>query len=95
MTPTQSPENANRILIVRLTSMGDIIHALPVAAALRGACPSAHLTWLVDERWRPLVDQVESIGDFCSTSGMAETAREHCPAAEGAIRLRPGRSGPV
>ena len=50
-----------RILIVRLGSMGDIIHALPVAAALRGAFPSAHLAWLADERWRALVEQVQGL----------------------------------
>ena len=61
MTSVPSPENLRRLLIVRLTSLGDIIHALPVAAVLRGALPSAHISWLVDERWRPLVDAVEGI----------------------------------
>jgi len=48
-----------RILIVRLSSMGDIIHALPVAAALRDAFPTAHIAWLADERWRSLVEQAQ------------------------------------
>ncbi|HVN08374.1 MAG TPA: glycosyltransferase family 9 protein [Patescibacteria group bacterium] len=51
----------SRILIVRLSSLGDIIHALPVAAALRAANPSEYIGWLVDERWRPLLDQVEGL----------------------------------
>jgi lipopolysaccharide heptosyltransferase I len=50
-----------RLLIIRLGSMGDIIHALPVAAALRAAFPAAHLAWLVDQRWRPLVEQVDGL----------------------------------
>ena len=47
-----------RILIVRLGSLGDIIHALPVAAALRRAFPTARLDWVVDERHRELLDLV-------------------------------------
>ena len=48
----------NRILIVRLGSLGDIVHALPVAAALRRALPDARIDWVVDERHRELLDLV-------------------------------------
>jgi heptosyltransferase I len=44
-----------RILIVRLSSMGDVIHALPAAALLRAAFPHATLGWLVEERWAELL----------------------------------------
>ena len=43
------------ILIIKPGSFGDIIHALPCAAALRTHLPKAHITWLVDERWQPLL----------------------------------------
>lgn len=39
-----------RIAIVKLSSLGDVIHALPVARALRRAYPAAHLTWIVEAR---------------------------------------------
>jgi lipopolysaccharide heptosyltransferase I len=39
-----------RIAIIKLSSLGDVIHALPVAHALRSALPSAHLTWVVEAR---------------------------------------------
>jgi heptosyltransferase I len=48
----------NRILIVRLGSLGDIVHALPAAAALNRAWPGARIEWLVDSRHRELVDLV-------------------------------------
>jgi heptosyltransferase I len=48
----------SRVLIVRLGSFGDIIHALPVAAALREAFPHARIDWLVDARYRALLDLV-------------------------------------
>ena len=36
-----------RVLIVRLGALGDIVHAIPVAAALRRAFPDARIDWLV------------------------------------------------
>jgi heptosyltransferase I len=45
----------NRLLIVRLSAMGDIIHTLPAAAVLRQAFPHATLGWLVEERWAELL----------------------------------------
>ena len=42
-------EAARRILIVRLSSLGDVVHALPLLDALRRARPDAHLAWLVEE----------------------------------------------
>jgi lipopolysaccharide heptosyltransferase I len=50
-----------RILIVRLGSLGDIIHAIPAAAALRRAFPQARIDWLVDIRHRALLDLVSPI----------------------------------
>jgi heptosyltransferase-1 len=44
-----------RLLIVRLGAMGDVIHGLPAAAALRAAFPEAMLGWLIEERWAELL----------------------------------------
>jgi heptosyltransferase-1 len=41
---------APRIAIIKLSSLGDVLHALPVARALRRALPGAHLTWVVEAR---------------------------------------------
>jgi len=43
------------LLIVRLGAMGDVIHTLPAAAALRQALPHATLGWLIEERWAELL----------------------------------------
>jgi heptosyltransferase-1 len=37
-----------KILIVKLSAIGDVIHALPVAYALKQAFPQARLTWVVE-----------------------------------------------
>lgn len=53
-----------RILVVRLGSMGDIIHTLPAVATLKHSNPAAHVAWVVDPRWlcllenNPFVDEV-------------------------------------
>jgi lipopolysaccharide heptosyltransferase I len=52
--PLRSPL-PGRILIVRLSAMGDIIHAMPAIAALRGARPELKIGWLVEERWAELL----------------------------------------
>jgi heptosyltransferase-1 len=48
-------------LIVRLGALGDIVHAVPAAAALRRAYPDARIDWLVDARHRPIVDLISVI----------------------------------
>jgi heptosyltransferase-1 len=44
-----------RILVVRLGSLGDIIHTLPAVAILRDAMPEAFIGWVVEERWAELL----------------------------------------
>jgi heptosyltransferase-1 len=46
------------ILIVRLGSLGDIVHALPTAAALADRFLSARIDWLVDARYKVILDYV-------------------------------------
>jgi heptosyltransferase-1 len=48
-------------LIVWLGALGDVVHALPAAAALRAAHPDARIDWLVDAKHRPLLDLVPVI----------------------------------
>jgi heptosyltransferase-1 len=43
------------LLIVRLGSMGDIIHTLPAATALRRAFSEASMGWVIEERWAELL----------------------------------------
>lgn len=50
--------NGSKILIVRLGALGDIIHTIPAAAAIRRAMPDAAIDWLVDVRHRDLVDLI-------------------------------------
>jgi len=44
-----------RILIVRTSAMGDVVHALPVLTALRRHLPEAKIGWVVEESMAPLL----------------------------------------
>ena len=50
-----------RILLVRLGALGDIVHAIPVAAAVRRAFPSARIDWLVSAKHHEILDLVTAI----------------------------------
>jgi len=45
-----------RILIVRLSAIGDVIHTLPLLCALREKFPAAMLTWVVESRAAELLE---------------------------------------
>ena len=60
----ESHSEVRRILIVKPSSLGDIIHSLPVLWALRKIYPDAYLGWVVKEAWQdvladnPLIDHL-------------------------------------
>jgi lipopolysaccharide heptosyltransferase I len=52
-----------RFLIVRLGSLGDVLHALPAVHTLRAAHPAAKIDWVIESRWRALLDGNPDIND--------------------------------
>ena len=58
--PRSEIHNCDRILIVRLGAMGDVIHTLPAVEMLREAFPHSHIGWLIEERWAELLCAPES-----------------------------------
>ena len=49
------------ILLIKPSSLGDIVHAMPTCAAIRRAYPNARLTWLVKREWAGLVDRIDGV----------------------------------
>lgn len=45
------------ILVVRISSMGDVIHCLPAAATLKHSFPGSVLDWVVAPRWAVLLER--------------------------------------
>jgi heptosyltransferase-1 len=72
-----------RILIVKLGSIGDIVHTLPALAALRRAMPHAEISWVVERqsseilRDNPLLDRLIEVDTKALRRGLmsGETLR--------------------
>src|SRR5207237_6088646 len=56
------PRRPPRLLLVRLSALGDCVHVLPALDALRTTFgPRAHIAWLVEEKAAALLDGHEQI----------------------------------
>src|SRR5665811_1156361 len=75
------PSGDPGVLVVRLGSMGDVIHALPAVASLKHSLPGRHLSWVIDPLWacllkdNPFVDRVVPL-DRKSLAGIQQAWRE-------------------
>jgi len=67
------------ILVIKPSSLGDVVHALPAVALVKKAWPKARLRWLINPEWAPLlagnphVDEVVIFprGEFRGLRGLA------------------------
>ena len=50
-----------RILIVKLSSLGDVVHAMPAVQDIRRALPHARIDWVVERGFAPLVQRCEGV----------------------------------
>ncbi len=78
---TLRPEPRFKVLIVRLGSLGDLVHALPAVAAIRGAHPDAQIDWLVEKPHADLLRLVPALSNVIvlkgrSVAGWWATRRE-------------------
>lgn len=48
--------NPKRVLIIKPSSLGDVIHASPILPALRALLPEAHVSWVVNSSLRTLLE---------------------------------------
>jgi lipopolysaccharide heptosyltransferase I len=53
-----------RILIVKLSSIGDVVHTLPAAALLRRALPGASITWVAERRASAILKDSPAIDEL-------------------------------
>lgn len=59
MSPANNP--APRILIVKLSSLGDVVHAMAAVQDIRKAKPQAQIDWVVERSFAPLVARCEGV----------------------------------
>jgi len=53
-----------RVLIVKLSSLGDVVHALPALQDLRAACPCVQVDWVVEPAFAPVLRRVEGLAEL-------------------------------
>ena len=55
--PELAPEfaRARNILVIKPSSLGDIVHALPTVALLKATRPEASIRWVANTEWMPLL----------------------------------------
>jgi len=85
--PTERPA---RILIVRLSALGDVIHALPALVGLRRRLPDARIDWAVEDRCADLVRgraEVDRVLVF-PRRALREAGRRPLAAAAGLLAFR-------
>lgn len=67
-----------RVRIVLLTGLGDVIHGLPVASALKRSDPMVRITWVVEPMPSPVVQEhpaVDEVVVFHKKSGLSGVRR--------------------
>jgi heptosyltransferase-1 len=62
--PPLSAYPAERIALLKPSALGDIIHSLPVLTALRRRYPHAHITWVVNQAYAPLLHGHPDLDDI-------------------------------
>src|SRR3954470_8286898 len=50
-----------RLLVIRLSAFGDVIHTIPAVVALRGAMPETEISWAVEPAYAELVEIVARV----------------------------------
>ncbi|MBM4286658.1 MAG: lipopolysaccharide heptosyltransferase II [Deltaproteobacteria bacterium] len=55
---------AERILLIKLSALGDVIQTLPTLEAIRAAHPQAEITWLVEEAAAPVLEDHPALDEL-------------------------------
>lgn len=59
-------QEPSRVLITRLSALGDCVHTLPLACALKSAYPAVHISWVAEEHVVPLLLKHDFIDEVFS-----------------------------
>jgi len=81
LNSAEIPSDAQRILVIRLGAMGDVVRTLPAVAELRARRPEAKIHWLIERRVRDVVEGLPYV------DAVVEFPRESITAAARAGKL--------
>jgi len=78
-----------KILIVKLGAIGDIVHALPVLAAIRNGIPNAEISWAVEKRSAEILrdnELIDNLIEVDTRSIRGKTATKILPEIAGQLK---------
>jgi lipopolysaccharide heptosyltransferase I len=84
-----APESVSRILVIRLSALGDVIRTLPLLPPLKARYPAARIAWLCEPANRPVLDRqplLDEILEFPRASLARDLARGRLPATLRTLR---------
>jgi len=58
------PDAPRRILVIKPSALGDIVHALPTLSSLRASFPDARIAWLIRPEYAPLLQYTHNLDDI-------------------------------
>ena len=61
--PRYAADKGLKVLLVKLSSLGDVVHAMPVVHDIRVAFPHVSIDWVVEPGFAPLVRRVDGIAE--------------------------------
>ena len=56
--------NPRHLLVLKPSSLGDVVHTLPAVSALRAKFPDARITWMISNEWVSLLEGNKDIEDL-------------------------------
>jgi len=77
-----------RVLVVKLSSLGDIVHVTPCLRALRRSCPRARITMVVERRFAALVENDPSLDERIAIDHAPRAVWRQLADAARALRAR-------
>ena len=80
-----------RIVIVKLSSIGDVVHTLPAAALVRRSLADAHITWVVERRASEILKDSPVIDELIELDTRAWRANFLSPATFSEVRGKLGQ----
>src|SRR5215813_8572518 len=75
-----------RILIIKLSAIGDVVHTLPAAAMLKRALPEAHIGWVVERRASAILQGSPAIDELIELDTRAWRKSPFQTTTNGAVR---------
>jgi len=77
------PGQPDSILVIKPSSLGDVVHTLPAVALVKRHWPRARLSWLINSEWAPLLESNPDVDE------VIEFPRRQFRGVQGALRIAP------